>query len=319
VRGVRIIAGAEAIAATIAALAVTPRPHLASLAIRQDWLGPAPTVSTKAMAAVAAIAPRLAAVEVSGRGVLASLVHPAVRTLRVTGLDAVLSLTNASELLPGVGELDLAALGDTPASRTPARSDAEWARYLPATQLPALRRLDLGRNEPTIPAFDPFRFVRLASIAPQLTSLRVPPLDTRGDRANLQAALDRMPALALVELPGTAALRHPRAEIRLLPSRPWRPLNRTLTTFHVAWPIRVVFAEAATWLDNYYDRMPDDARAAWDYLWDVLLRQPRGPARAVFADRLACALDACNGRVWPLLHHAVRQMNHGPGVMVAVG
>jgi hypothetical protein len=131
-----------------------------------------------------------------------------------------------------------------------------------------------------------------------------------------------MPGLTVLELPHASAavgLRHPGATIRVLPPRPWRPLGRTLATFVVdETPIRVVFADAAAWLEDHYDRMPEPARTAWDYLWDVLLRQPRGrgSSRAVFAELLARALSACDGHVWPDLHRVVDAHPHGPGVMV---
>jgi hypothetical protein len=321
VRAVRIVAPADTIAATFAALALTARPHLASLTIRQrSWGAYAePNVSAKAMAALAATAPRLAAVDIRGHGVLALLAHPAVRRLRITGIDAVLSFTQPSELLPRVDELDLAwALDD----RMPLHDDAGWARYIPPLQFPALRRLDLSRNDPPHMDLDAFRFLRQAPIAPQLTHVRLPPLTVLGQLTNAQAALDRMPDLELVELPASpfaASLLHPRARLHTLRPRPWQPMSRTMVTFVVGpLALQVMLVDAARWLDAYYDEMPADARAAWDYLWDVLLRQPRRPGRAVFAEQLARALDACGGHLWSNLHRALRAADHGPGVMITV-
>jgi hypothetical protein len=251
--------------------------------------------------------------------VLASLAHPAVRKLRITGIDAVLSLTQASELLPAVAELDLAFALD---GEVPPRDDAEWARYVPPVQFPALHRLDLGRNDPRDPNLDAFRFLRQAPIAPQLTDVRLPTLIGPGDIANAQAALDRMPNLELVELPASplaASLRHPRARLQTVRPRPWQPMNRTMTTFvvaHVAIPCMLV--DAARWLDDCYDEMPGDARAAWDELWDTLLRQPRRPGRAVVADQLVRALDACGGHVWPPLFRALRAAALAPGTRISL-
>lgn len=283
-RHVRISGNARVIAGAIDALTIAPRPWLTSLAIRQHGAGPSPIVSSKSAAALATAAPRLHTLDVHGEAVFASFAHPALRILRIAGIDAMRSLTNTAPLLPGVVELDLRIALDV--TVLPAHDDAAWSRYLPPRQLPALRRLDLGRNEPAEhsvrrPDADPFRFVRLAPIAAQLTHLRLPTLRAPGDAANAQAALDRMPGLTVLELPrasAAAGLRHPGATIRVLPRRPWRPLDRTLATFVIdETPIRVLLADAVAWLEDHYDRMPEPARTAWDYLWDVLLRQSRGP------------------------------------------
>jgi hypothetical protein len=318
VRRVRVVASPDVIAAAVAVLALTPRPHLASLAIRERGWGAEPIVPAKAMAAFTSVTPRLEAVEVRGHGVLASLAHPMVRILRITGIDAVLSLTHAIELLPRVDKLDLAFTLDPDVLR----EDAEWARYLPPAQFPALRRLDLGRNDPPEPNLDPFRFLRQAPIAPQLTSVRLPSLTGPGDVANAQASLDRMPALEVVELPASplaSTLRHPGARLHALRPRPWQPMTRTMVTFVVA-PIamQVMLVDAARWLGDYYDELPTDARAAWDYLWDVMLRQPRRPGRTVDAAQLMRALDACGGHVWPPLYRALHGANLAPGATIPV-
>jgi len=318
VRRVRVVASPESIAASVAVLAITPRPHLVSLAIRERGWGAEPIVPAKAMAALTWVTPRLEAVEVRGHGVLASLEHPMVRSLRITGIDAVLSLTHAVELLPRVDKLDLAFALDPDVLR----EDAEWARYIPPAQFPALRRLDLGRNDPPEPNLDTFRFLRQAPIAPQLTTVRLPPLTGPGDAANAQVALERMPALELVELPASplaSTLRHPRARLHAVRPRPWQPMTRTMVTFVVApLAMQVMLVDAARWLDDYYDELPADARAAWDSLWDALLRQPRRPGRTVDAAQLVCALEACGGHVWPQLHRALRAANLGPGAAISL-
>jgi len=323
-RSVRITGRPATLAEAFDLLTVAPRPWLTSLALRQLGTGPRPIIGSKSAAALVTAAPRLHTLEVGGYGALAVFAHPALRTLRLTGIDAVLSLTVAAALLPAVTELDLRLV---PYLAPVPRLHPDPRRYLPPVQLPALRHLDLTRNErdtdePYPDVADPFRFLRLAPIAAQLTHLRLPSLRNPGDVTNTQASLDRMPDLVVVELPQQpAALHHPAGALHALPPRSWRPLARVQATFVVATtPIIVALDDAVTWLEDHYDRMDPDARAAWDYLWDVLLRQPRGrrSSRAVFADRLQRALDACDGRVWPTLHRAVAAHDHGPGVMIGL-
>ena len=323
-RRVDVLGGAVTIASAIDALAITQRPWLTSLKVRDDTgpvVGPMPMpiVRTKSAAALARVTPRLDRFEVGGRGVFASFAHPTLRALDVTGVDAMLSLADPTELLPNVVELDLQLR--CPRSGAQNRSDDAWIRYLPPVQFPALRRLDLARNpSPEVDdgfALDPFRFIRLAPITSQLTHLRLPAIATANELANAQAAIERAPNLIEVELPASEhVLRHPAAKVHAR-ERWWRPLTRTLTNFVVGQTaIRVLFSEATTYLDHAYERMPADARAAWDHVWDVLLHQPRSRPRAVFAELLLRALDACDGRIWRELHQALRAGDHGPGVMV---
>jgi hypothetical protein len=300
-REVRITGTADTIGAAVDALAITPRRWLTALAIRQRGIGPKPAINAKAGTALALATPRLDTLDVDGDGVFAVLEHAKVRVLGLGGISAIFH-----KQLAGVRELGL---------RIAERSDREMASAFTAGELPALRRLDLSWHQPPHDEHA-FRFLLLTQLKPRLVEIRLPALRTPGDHANVQAAFRSMPRLLRVEIPpGPLALAHPTATI-VDHVRAWRPLTRTMTAFAIdGTSHRVSLAEAADWLDAHHERMPDDARAAWDALWDVLLRKPRG-RRAVPAEQLFVALAACHGHIWGEVYRALRAIDRRPGVVV---
>jgi hypothetical protein len=140
--------------------------------------------------------------------VLGEFVHPNVRKLRVSGHDAIGSLSGAGPAT-AVSELDFAFHCDSSDEDTLRGMDPDaLAALLPSERFPMLRRLDLSHNEPgfcdppsnlggTVPVF---RFVRKLAVARQLTQLRLPSVRTLEQQRDVQAALDRMPQLVELEI-----------------------------------------------------------------------------------------------------------------------
>lgn len=223
VREVSLVGTTEHVRDVLSTLAEQPRPFLTRLAIRgHSWLNrvdlPADLVER-----VAAAVPHLHTLEVSGRRVVPMVVFPTVQHLVATGYDAVAGLRSgpgAPVCFPLAGGIDL-GVGWPPGS-------VELDGLLAAEQLPLVTRLDVVRCDQPVgaePSHDVFRFLRTLSIAAQLEGLRVPPVRTDDQALHMQAAIDRMPRLAVLEVhghygPASRVLRHESAEIRLPPPGP---------------------------------------------------------------------------------------------------
>ena len=150
-------------------------------------------------AALIAATPCLRVLQVSGHYVFEEFRHPSVRTLTIDGFDAIRTLCGTGPAFPAVVELDLAFQG-CGEIRDP--SESMLSQMLLEAQLPALRRLDLSRNEPgplapnhqggNVSAFD---LLRVCRIRRQLTHVRMPALRSSHDIESLQAALTNMQQL----------------------------------------------------------------------------------------------------------------------------
>jgi len=218
VRSAVFVGTTERVRDMLIALAEQPRPFLNRLAIRgQSWLNRV-DLSPELVASVSGALPRLHTLEVSGRRVVPMVVFPTVQHLIASGYDVVAALRPGPATpvcFPRVGSLDLGC------GWPPGMVDRDG--LLPAVQLPQVTRLDVLRcDQPAGPDPDVFRFLRTLSIAEQLEWLRVPAVRTDEQALNLQAAIDRMPHLAELEIQGHYApqarpLRHEVAQIRLPP------------------------------------------------------------------------------------------------------
>lgn len=217
VREVALVGNTERVRDMMSSLAHEPRPFLTRLAIHgQSWLNRV-DLPADLIARVVDVVPRLHTLEVSGRRVLPMIAFPTVQHLIASGYDALAALRPQAvgpACFPAVGSLDL-GVGWPPGT-------GELEGLLPPLQLPELTRLDVVRCDGQVgpdPAHDVFRFLRSLAIAPQLAWLRVPAVRTDEQAVNLQAAIDRMPALAEVVVHEQFAppkiLRHETAAIRL--------------------------------------------------------------------------------------------------------
>jgi hypothetical protein len=153
--------------------------------------------------------------------------------------------------------------------------------------LPALRALDLSRNEQLV-----YRAFRSLDVLRQLTHVRLPVLVTQEDRDLLQAALDDMPHLERLEIVEVRArgihLRHPTATIVLPPAKPWQFDEPALVLSIGDGEHIVDLRELVATMERVYERLPVDARVLWDDWWEAVSDRTPFPASS-----LADALDAC--------------------------
>jgi hypothetical protein len=258
-------------AATLRGNAAWLRAVIAKLAERRHaWLGRLSVQATEARADAiipdelaarfAAATPRLEQLEVWGQRVFGSLVHDSVRSLCVTGHDAVGTLCEASGArLSALTLLDLAFHTDADAIAPALDRDAAESLWLPHLRLeppagahdispmalaamiaperfPRLRRLDLSRNEPGYErphyfggAIDPFSWIARHPIRHQLTHLRLPSLRWSRQADLLAAALSDMPSARDVAIARAyRMLPHVREPpgVRTAELWPWPPLDR---------------------------------------------------------------------------------------------
>ncbi len=316
-----VVWGAGRIHAVVAMLAQAPRPWLVRLSLEGSERGAWSIVGHAATAALAQATPHLAHLELRGGGILEGLDHRAVRTLRVHGRTTMASLVGEGAMLDAVDTIDLVL---------PAEDARTRLELLPAERLPALRRLDLGRNAPPdLERFvDCLDVIEPLAILSQLTHLRLPALRSIADAQRLDAIVARMPDLVELELSAHLSELRPAVTVEPMP-RSWRCLDRV----HSRPPLRAevpsdpdhVFAldigEAASVLEASYDALPDDARTAWDTWFNMGLRgQEWGGSKThvrqtVPAIRLRDALTPCIDRFtshdWRALYVAIEHAD-GP-------
>ena len=229
VRGVTAVGDRAAVELAIGQIASAERPWLARVTLRQwAWVQLSeqqrqhlPERARRAVsgdslaAAFARATPALHTLEVDGRHVLDPLAHARVHRVRVSGHDALASLHDGTPW--PIEALDFAFVAHLDVAPKP----HDLGALLPAASFPALRHLDLSRNEPG--QHDPdhlggkssaFELLLASRLRAQLVSLRVPtPRDADLDR--LRSALAGMPALRTLDVRGPRIdLAHATAQIR---------------------------------------------------------------------------------------------------------
>jgi hypothetical protein len=216
VRSVALVGPPDQLVRALDLLASEPRPWLTTMSIVQWDETKTPTISGERL--VASL-PELHTLAVDGRRVFGDLVHPNVRSLRVSGFDALSSLGGSGAAWPNLARLDfafqchLASAHDDP-------SKPILAQLLPASRLPVLRTLDLSRNEPG--CLDPYTlggkvdviaFLDHLAIAEQLEVVHLPSLVRRPRVIAQMAALREL----VVHGPARTDLTHPSATVRYEP------------------------------------------------------------------------------------------------------
>ena len=343
-RGLELAGDATFIANALALVAGAPRRRLAALAITQPGASEQPTIAGKAATELIRATPILETLVVRGGAVFGAFPHPTVRRARVAGFNAIGSLVGAGPALPALIDLDFAFHREWVTGRYPTPRADQLDRLLRGT--PALRRLDLSRNEPVPQPWgfalrtDVFKLLRELSIKRQLTHLRMPSITAPTDVANLQASLDRMPELVELEItrlfeppaggrPTPIELFHP-ATLILPGESTWVPRThaRGRDALQVEVPghaLRLVveLLDAVKLMETSYRKLPIAARAAWDKLWtriDALLwERPDGTPDSIEvpAGLLAHAL-AIDGleRRWLAVREALRARSLAPEALV---
>jgi hypothetical protein len=293
-RRLRVI-GLDHISPVLEVLAAAPDPWLQELVVFQLPGAAHPVeVSTALGRRVIAATPRLASMHLRGRSLLDEFPHPGLRSLSIQGYDALGSLHGEGPALPALERLDFAFFDDAGVRRRRPIPAEELAALLPGARLPALRALDLSRNEPSGPGvlprgafnyggtIDPFRFVRELPLLDQLTRLAMPAVRTREQEQQLAAALARMPALERLAIPHgyrslapPSELHHPAAAIDVARPWPWPPIDRLLGRDRIQFadgpPLGLdpSLVTLAIELEAAWDRLDAAERARWEAFWDA--------------------------------------------------
>ncbi len=177
---------------TLAAVAEARRPFLSRLTLRQWSEKPEPTL--RSSPGLIAATPNLKRLEVDARHLFGSFSHPSVRSMRISGFDALGSL-GAPELV----ELDLAFHCHLATART-SPEKAVFERL--GDGMPRLLALDLSRNEPGY--LDPhtlggdtdlFQMLSRIGCRARLETLAIPTPPDAAALASVKGALRGMPAL----------------------------------------------------------------------------------------------------------------------------
>jgi hypothetical protein len=209
-------------------------------------------------------------------------VHPKVTRMTINGLAGFESLGSP---WPAVAHLDFAyGTGEGYAlSRLGRRTT------LTAQMLPALRTLDLSRNEPivvggyerharnmcSVDFWAAFGEIDRALLA-QLVHLRLPSPREVAHVRLLQNRLDGMAALESLEIvrrypmSPDCDLAHPRAKLAVPARSSWRPADviperRALVVDGAPLALR----SAANAMEKFYGVMADAGRRAWDDVWQL--------------------------------------------------
>jgi hypothetical protein len=335
-------------------------PWLEQLAlIKRTWTD-VPVVRNATLAMVVAATPRLRRLAVAGYRVVDELLHPALRKLRVTGEAALGSLVTAGLPYVAVDELDLAFGGATPFDApgdyralddddlaeqdAPPQAPADEWFELCAERLPALRRLDLSRNEPADPRSAStrmsgggtvFDFVGRLPMRARLTHLKLPSLRRTEDVEALQRAILEMPELVEVELGRTRELRqlelhHPVARFVFAAAMsPWPPREtlRAGQALRVAIPGArtqdiVTLDAAVSAMEWRWRALPATARSAWAIFW-AFLDDLADTREAPFPmDILIHAIEACGSALdeggWRELLEDMRDRRMSSGAHVSI-
>jgi hypothetical protein len=300
-RRVSIRGHSEDITRALLALAVRSHGWLTTLSIH-SWSYETPVLDD-AVSAMMAAAPRLELLEVRGARVLESPPHPAVRRLVVTGWSALPALFEG-EPWAAVESLDFAFYEPVDEGQFAAPLP-EAPSPLPALQLPALRRLDLARNEPeafrardtwgddewydedppdgdAAAAIDPLELVAAQPGRHRLTQLRVPSIRDRAQFDRLDALATELRALERLEIARGSYYRCPeltrsRAAFVRPPPWPWPRLDDGVEEqLQILLPASrsgdtVTLADAVRAMERGYEELAADARYAWTRLWGAIV------------------------------------------------
>lgn len=241
-------------------LTIAQEGDLAGRAVTRDW---------------ATQLPRLRTLEVAGFRVFARLHAPSVRTLIVSGVEAIGSLSENDVTWPNLTKLDY-AFGP---------HDSGHGRAVIAVgAMPAVVELDVSRNEPGAfgphnYGFDrnPFAWLGRWPTPGQLERLRVPSVRTDDQGQLLVNAMARMPFLQRVEQVRRYASHDARFPVP--PSvervigwpRPWPPPDEVNAHAYVIEELRVDLFPAAWWVDANAARFAPHVVDAWGHVFRLLL------------------------------------------------
>ena len=318
VRRLTIHGGTSYVTRVAHEIARCERAWLAKLTV--DFVGRDPIVEPTIEPLIAAT-PRLEELDVRGLRAFETFPHPALRILRVSGWMALPKLCTArgNPVMTGVTALDLAFYDSRWNSSDEYRIPVE---LVAPGAFPALRVLDLSRNEPADPDDDPAYRPEEAVLAVlhrfalhhQLTRVRLPSLRSDAEFATLSAVVAGMPALVEIEIARghyyrAPELAHATARFRRPPPWPWPRVDDPGEGLHVMVPgshsgDTLAIADAVAVMERRFEDLPADARYAWTRFWVLVDELGRSEWRSDAerswtedrqfpADTLIDALEAC--------------------------
>jgi hypothetical protein len=309
VRGVTLRGNTGGIEHVIAELARVPRPWLSRLTIApkfrgeppgRTWRGELPNIANTQFPRLIANTPRLDRLELAGHRLVRDFPHPALRELRIAGIDALLPLLEPRKPLASVTTLTLAFardLGDLVMLARP------WPALLPAASLPALRTLDLSPNEGQRSTTDTqvgvFDVLDSLGVLDQLAVLRLPSIRNGQEALLVQRTLDRMPRLARLEVIrgwGKHPVHHERAACVEVPDPAPRyesPISNELWFLFPNKPAPQLGPPRDALRLCEHVTLDDGARAAWTELWEQFAALPDEDSepQPITAGTLVRALD----------------------------
>jgi hypothetical protein len=299
---------AQPVVDALALLANQPLPWLGRLQLHRTT--GARAIGDKLWSRVIAATPNLRELTIIGKRVVTSPIHPAVTTLRLRGGDGIVVGKHA---IDAVTAIELAFENPDRAREGSVAQHVALAPLVNPRTFPALRSLDLSRNEPlawaltepigvlafveAIEDFDRIERLRLPAIRDPETAQRVLALLEAWPRLHVEIArVHRTP----VPLDGFV---HPR--LSPPPDRVWPASahSRSALTILCAGvhTDELALSSLIDQLDEHFDRMDADAKAAWIALWSFLDELPweddrnETVTRPFPAATLRCALEALEG------------------------
>lgn len=259
--------GARALEETLDLLASRSWPWLESMTIAKSG-GEHRALPRRVTEAFSAAVPHLVELDLRGHRIWKSPCPPSVRTIR---LDRASALALGGPM-PDVTELDLVFSVETQ------HGLAGMAVLTSPRLFPALRKLDLSRNEHTYPTtFDGNKstspFVLAVEDFDRITHLRLPSIRDRADVEAVLALLQQYPTLQIeiARMYSDTVFQgvvHPR--LRVPPCRRW-PSRDVVSGADAVTVVEVgeelALSSIIDELETKYEVMPVDAQRAWDAFW----------------------------------------------------
>jgi hypothetical protein len=286
--GVTLTGVGPVITSTLRLLAAAPRPFLARLELHIYEVRY--RLDMALWKRVVMALPALDTLSVGG-GMLGRLHHPSIRRLELRDENT----SNASPA-PFATVTDLVL-----------ENDAQPRAHL----FPAVRRLDVSRA--TLPISE-----TCAELLPKLTHVALPN-PGRQTRAEIQEAIDRMPALVEATLvsgrPDDWLPTHSQARIRFRTVVRWPTMEEVahagLAITIAGTDVLVNLVDAVNIANTHHAELPDDARAAWDTFWELATALQQGQVSTIRGDVLFALVRDLPERIriyqpqWARLREAV--------------
>ncbi len=271
-------------------------PWLTELGVKCSGAGP---IDPEVVARWIAATPALHKLDVQGRDVFAQFPHAGLKRLRITGSHAIPGLYSAEGSPANVAELNLAF--DQPYDAEAYDYNAPPPSPIEALELPALRTLDLSRNEPenlrrqayqdpdvdyepedagATPPVTALEVLAMQPLRTQLTHLKLPSLRSLQELERLEHIVGHMPALVEVEIKRAHYFKLPpklattKARFVRPAGWPWPRVSEIPhdDALHVLVPgsrsgDTVSLADAAAVMERRFEELDADARFAWTRFW----------------------------------------------------